>query len=129
MHCTEALFWPAFLLLVPWKLWYGQVGGKGLKCTSSSHPSTELGRGQDLHLDPEAGKLCQIPQYSHRLSGAQEDRETISVMQLSKRQNVLLGCSRGGISNRDKEALMPWRGLVWHSVLMSSTLEENLLAR
>lgn len=88
---------------VPWKLWYGQVGGEGLKCTSRSHPSTELGRVQDLRLDPEARKRCQIPQYSHRLSRAQEDRE-ISVMQLWKRQN---GSNRGGISSRDKEALMP----------------------
>lgn len=82
MYCTEALFWPALLHLVPWKLWYGQVGGKGLKRTSRSHPSPELGCVQNLRLDPEAGKHCQIPQYSHRLSRAQEDRETISAMQL-----------------------------------------------
>lgn len=82
MYCAEALFWPAFLHLVPWKLWYGQVGGKSLKCTSRSHLSTELGHVQDLHLDPEAGKHCQIPQYSHCLRGAQEDRETVSVIQL-----------------------------------------------
>lgn len=82
MYCAEAVFWPAFLCLVPWKVWYGQVGGKGLKYTSRSYPSTELGCVQVLLLDPGAGKHCQIPQYSHRLSGAQEDRETISVRQL-----------------------------------------------
>lgn len=82
MYCTEAPFWPVFLHLVAWKLWNEQVGGKDLKCTSRSHPSTDLGCVQDLHLEPEAGKRCQIPQYSHRLSRAQEDRETISVMQL-----------------------------------------------
>lgn len=80
MYCAEAVSWPAFLRLVPWKLSYGQVGGKGLKYTSRSYPSAALGCVQ--RLDPEAGKHCQIPEHSHRLSGAQEDRETISVRQL-----------------------------------------------
>lgn len=103
MYCTEAPFWPAFPHLVPWKLWNGQVGGKDLKCTCRSHPSRDLGRVQELHLDPGAGKLCQIPQYSHALSRAQEDRETISGVQLGKRQSSLPGGAGQGFPEEKRK--------------------------